>query len=346
MLKARRIVAAIAAAVFLAALGTHAAWTAETRPSTRNAATTEKLNFLIYDPTNTKLVGRGHYTVTVSDDSITIAGRNDYLDHSYDVEHERLIPHGNEPRLVSYKHLFFNKDQAPQITALADPTTGKASCTTFHGAQRDVRSKTLTFPSDTYAGSSVLVPISDQLKHNPSAADIHFHAFDCAPGPRIFEMTVNMRQALWRHLPHYDDLLKADARPVFGWFDIFLKPFVPVTQFWFDPRIAFGFMGGTMSRYYGGPEIMLVRIPSTLSVPPLAATAPPHPPIPDRPADPRPLASLPLTPPDAAAPTFMTHPATPSLAEAKPRTPTGGLPAGDAAHPTVTASPYAAPSAQ
>lgn len=336
MLKARLIVAAIVAAVLLAGLGMPAAWAADTHPSTKNVATTEKLNFLIYDPTNTKLVGRGQYTVTMGENSITIAGRNDYLDHSYDVEHERLVPHGNEPRLVSYKHLFFNKHHAPQITAIADPVTGKASCTTFDGGRPDVRSKVLKFPGDTYAGSSVLVPISDQLKHNPSAADVHFHAFDCAPGPRIFEMSVNMRQALWHHLPHYDDLLKADARPVFGWYDIFLKPFVPETQFWFDPRIAFGFMGGTMSRYYGGPEIMLVRIPPTVSAPPLATDTPPRPPIADRRVDPRPLASLPLAPPHAA-PTFITPPATSSLAEAKPRTSPGGLPVGADANPAGTA---------
>ena len=345
MLKARRIVAAMLATVLLAALGTPPGWAAGTHPSTKGIATTEKLNFLIYDPSNTKLIGRGHYVVTVGEDLITIAGRNNYLDGSYDIEQELLTPHGDEPKLLSYKHSFFNKHRAPQIIARADPVTGKASCTKFQGANRNVRSEVLNFPADTYAGSSVLVPISDQLKSNPSASDIHFHAFDCAPGPRIFEMSVNMEQALWRHLPHYDDLLKADARPVFGWFDIFLKPFVPETQFWFDPRITFGFMGGTMSRYYGGPEIMLVRIPSTLSVPPLTATAPSRPPIPERSSAARPVASLPLAP-RPAAPPLVTPPAAPSLAEANPRTPDGELPVGDVAHPAGATAPSTAPSVQ
>jgi hypothetical protein len=337
MLKARRIAAAMLAAVLLGALGVRPGWAAEPHPSVTEIVTSRKLNFLIYDPSNTELLGRGHYTVTMTQDSITIAGRNNYLNGSYDIEHEQLTPNGTKPRLVTYKHSFFNKRGAPQIIAGADPLTGEASCTTFHDARSDVRSTVLNFPSDTYAGASALMPISDQLKRNPSSSGLHFHVFDCAPSPRIFELSVNVQQALWRHLPHHGGLLKADARPVFGWFDIFLKSFVPETQFWFDPQTTFGFMGGTMSRYYGGPEIMLVRMPPRLAVPPLAATASAPPPLPVAPSA-KSLASVLPTRPSAARP-LPSLPAIPSVAEAKSRTRTVDLLAGDPAHPADAVAP-------
>lgn len=275
MLKGRRITAAILAVAFMAAANV-LPLRAAAEP-TNEKATSQQLDFLIYDPSNTRLIGRAHYTIELSADSITISGRSNYLNGKYDVEREQLLPHGNSPRLVSYEHSYFDKRGTRQIVGSADAKTGKSSCISFPGGRSDVRAKVLSFPADTYAGSSVLIPIADKLKHDPSG-NIHFHAFDCAPGPRIFEMNVGLQQAKWNHLPHYSDLLKADARPVLGWYDVFLKPFIPVTQFWFDPRLPFGFMGGTMSRYYRGPEIMLVRVPQTLAVPPLAAAAPAVPP--------------------------------------------------------------------
>jgi hypothetical protein len=326
VLRARQTAAAVLAAAFLGAFSIRQGVAATMQPSPASGVESQTLDFLIYKPSNTELIGRGRYAVTVTRDSIVIDGRNDLFDGEYDVEHERLRNSGGaEPVLVSYKHSFFGKQGAPQRVARADPPTGKASCTTYQGTDRNVRSEVLQFPADTYAGASVLVPIADQLRHNPSG-DLHLHAFDCAPGPRIFTLNVNVQQAPWSHLPQDNDLLKADARPVFGWYDLFLKPFVPKTRFWFDPRRNFGFMGGTMSRYYGGPEIMLVRVPPTLTVPPLAATAPATPPQPAAPSAASPSASLPLASPPAMQ-SLSAPPATPSLAEAKSHPPAIAAPA-------------------
>ncbi len=273
MLRARQTVAAVLAATLLGVLGARAGMAAGADPSAADGVESQSLDFLIYNPSSMKLIGRGRYTVAVARDSVTINGRNNYLDGEYDVEHERLRGSGADPQLVSYEHSFFSPGGAPQRVARANAMTGQASCTTYQGVQSSVSSKPLEFPADTYAGASVLVPIADQLKRDPSG-DVHFHVFDCASGPRIFSLRVAMQQAAWNYLPRDTDLIKADARPVFGWFDVFLKPFVPKTRFWFDPRQNFGFMGGTLSRYYRGPEVMLVRIPAPLTVPPLAAANP------------------------------------------------------------------------
>jgi hypothetical protein len=55
-------------------------------------------------------------------------------------------------------------------------------------------------------------------------------------------------------------LAKADAHPVFGWFNVFLKPFVPTIRMWFDPLRDYAFVGGMLSRYYRGPEVLLVSM--------------------------------------------------------------------------------------
>lgn len=273
MLRERQTIATALGAIFLIALNARAGVAAASQPSATDGVESQILDFFIYDPSNTKLIGRGHYTVAVTGDSVAIDGRNNYFDGEYDVERERLRGSGVAPQLVSYEHSFFGADGAPQRIARADATAGQASCTTYQGAESTVSRKALQFPADTYAGASVLMPISNHLKRDPSGG-LSFHVFDCASGPRIFSLRVAMRQAPWNYLPRATDLIKADARPVFGWFDVFLKPFVPETRFWFDPAQNLGFMGGMLSRYYRGPEVMLVRIPAPLRVPPLAATAP------------------------------------------------------------------------
>jgi hypothetical protein len=70
-------------------------------------------------------------------------------------------------------------------------------------------------------------------------------------------------------------LAKADAHPVFGWFNIFLKPFVPTIRMWFDPLRDYAFVGGMLSRYYRGPEVLLVSIRPAVKAPPAFEAATP-----------------------------------------------------------------------
>lgn len=274
MHRVRLTALAALAALLAGALGARASAAATASAPPTKGVETRSLDFLIYKPSTAILIGRGRYTVTVSRDAVAIDGRNDFLDGERDVERERLRSVGRDPQLVSYEHSFFDAHGAPQRAARFNAQSGLAACISYSDDGRSSeRSEVLHAPPDTYAGASVLVPIADQLKRN-SSGTLELHVFDCASEPRIFSLRVDMEQAPWSYLPRDGDLVKADARPVFGWLDVFLKPFVPEIRMWFDPRRNFGFMGGLLARYYRGPEVMLVRIPPTLAVPPLGAIKP------------------------------------------------------------------------
>ena len=215
------------------------------------------MDFLIYNPSGTTLVGRAHYVIMQEGGFITIDGRNNYLDGEYDVEHDLLkTVDSGPPRLVTYQHSFFDPQGKPQIIAYADLPGGKGSCAVYHGGKGTIETADLDFPPDTYAGSAVLVPIAEQMRR--AAADLDISVFDCAAGPRLLTLHADLTRSPWRFLPHHGQLAKADARPVFGWFNVFLKPFVPEIRLWFDPLRGYSFVGGTLSRYYRGPEILLV----------------------------------------------------------------------------------------
>jgi hypothetical protein len=238
---------------------------------------TQDTNLYIYDPTGTRLLGRALYVVTQHDDVITIEGRNDFLNGERDVEHDTLkVTEGELPRLLTYEHSFFDAHGAPQIIAKADAITGKTSCAKYEDGEGTLETALLQFPPDTYAGAAVLVPVADQLRRG-EATDLDLHVFDCAHGPRILTLHVDLARAPWRYLPHEGELAKADAHPVFGWLTVFLKPFVPTIRLWFDPLRDFAFVGGVLSRYYRGPEVLLVRVAPRVRPPPvLEPVAPPE----------------------------------------------------------------------
>ena len=73
------------------------------------------------------------------------------------------------------------------------------------------------FPPDTYAGADVLVPIADRFRRGDTDLDIH--VFDCALGPRILTLHADLARAPWSFRPHDGELARADAHPVFGWFN-------------------------------------------------------------------------------------------------------------------------------
>ncbi len=252
------IAAAIVAVALLSSLriGTGAA--AAAAPA---AAGVSALNsdLYIYDPTGTRLLGRAHYTVTQHDSVVTIEGRNDFIDGQRDVEHETLkTAEGELPRLLTYEHDFFDAHGAAQRTASADAVTGKTSCAKYENGRGTIETAVLQFPPDTYAGADVLVPVADQFRRG--ATDLDIHVFDCALGPRILTLHADLARAPWSFRPHDGELARADAHPVFGWFNLLLKPFVPTIRMWFDPLRDYAFVGGMLSRYYRGPEVLLVSI--------------------------------------------------------------------------------------
>ncbi|MGH7914796.1 MAG: hypothetical protein ACREPW_09130 [Candidatus Binataceae bacterium] len=229
-------------------------------PSKAGMVVEKSPDLFIYNPTGTKLLGRAHYSVTHRDDVVTIEGRNEFADGESDIERDTLKTAADAiPRLLTYEHSYFDAHGAAQIAAKADAVTGKTSCTKYENGKSNIEAAVLQFPSDTYAGASVLIPIADRLRRG-NATEIDIHVFDCALGPRVLALHVDLTRAPWSFRPHDGELAKADARPVFGWFNIFLKPFVPTTELWFDPMRDFAFIGGTLSRYYRGPEVLLVSM--------------------------------------------------------------------------------------
>jgi hypothetical protein len=222
-----------------------------------SAPLAQNMDFIIYNPSGTTLLGRAHYVIAQDAGSVTIDGRNSYLDGEYDVEHDLLKSVEDEPpRLITYQHSFFDAQGKPQIIARADVPGGKGSCAVYNGGKGTIQTADLEFPRDTYAGAAVLVPVAEQMRR--AAPELDISVFDCAAGPRLLTLHADLTRSAWRFLPHHGQLAKADARPVFGWFNVFLKPFVPEIRLWFDPLAGYSFVGGTLSRYYRGPEILLV----------------------------------------------------------------------------------------
>jgi hypothetical protein len=251
------IAVATAAAVLLLGSGARTEPSAATTPA-QPGTIAQSSDLLIYDPSGTTLLGRAHYTVIQNDGVVTIEGRNNFIDGQRDVERDTLRSvEGGLPRMVSYEHSFFDAHGAAQIVAKADAVTGKTSCAKYDGGRGTIETAVLQFPPDTYAGAGVLVPVADQFRRG-DAADLDIHVFDCALGPRILSLHIDLARAPWSFLPHEGELGKADAHPVFGWFNVFLKPFVPTIRLWFDPLRDFAFVGGMLSRYYRGPEVLLV----------------------------------------------------------------------------------------
>jgi hypothetical protein len=251
-------VAAILAVALLSAFGTWTKVTAAAAPPQMAAVLPPSPDLFIYDPTGAKLLGRAHYTVTLHDDLVTIDGRNNFVNGEYDIERDTLrTAQGDVPRMLTYDHSFFDVHGAAQIVAHADAATGQSSCAKYENGKGTIETAVLQFPPDTYAGAGVLVPIADRLRRG-SATDLDIHVFDCALGPRILILHADLARAPWSYRPYDGELGKADAHPVFGWFNVFLKPFVPTIRLWFDPRRDFAFVGGMLSRYYRGPEVLLV----------------------------------------------------------------------------------------
>ncbi|HEY2524958.1 MAG TPA: hypothetical protein VGI29_07860 [Candidatus Binataceae bacterium] len=282
MLKKRKLLSASAivavALLRLACLGadTDRDAAAATSP-TANIA--QDNNLVIYDPSGTTQLGRAHYVVTQRGDMVTIEGRNDFNDGERDVEHDTLRSEGGDfPRMLTYEHDYFDARGAPQLTASADMVAGKSSCAKYENGKGTIETAVLEYPRDSYAGAGVLVPIANQLRRG--ATDLDIHVFDCAAGPRILTLHADLAREQWRFLPHEGELAKAEAHPVFGWFNVFLKPFVPKIRMWFDPLQDYAFVGGTLSRYYRGPEVLLVsarpKAPPAFELPKEPAFVAPH----------------------------------------------------------------------
>jgi hypothetical protein len=220
-------------------------------------------DFTIYNPDGTQKLGSAHYYVEqVPGGEIAILhGEDRYLDGGYDIEteHLQLDHHGGYPTLVEFDHSFFNAKGALTIRGHADLRTGLASCDGAGSAPSAPQQ--ITFPPDTYAGASLLIPLQSFLDEG-DVEKLHLHAFTCTPGPRVFAITASVDANPMPKPLFSEALIKVDAHPDFGWITFLVKPFVPKLDAWFDPQQQWKFMGAELARFYGGTPIMMVATPS------------------------------------------------------------------------------------
>ena len=214
----------------------------------------------IYLATGAEAIGQSTYTVTRRAQSESITGDSHYFNGESDIERDILARSPSAPpTMVSFDHVFFNAAGKRTIEARLDLRTGVAECTRFVGPTPQVLDEIIAPPPDTYAGAAVLIPLADELARGVNIP-VEMHVFQCAPGPRIFKIHASLDRMPWPRYGTSDELIRARFVPMLGWYDALLRPFVPKTDFWLDPKLEI--IGGTISRYYHGPEITMLRDPN------------------------------------------------------------------------------------
>jgi hypothetical protein len=232
-------------------------------------------DFNVLSPNGLNVIGHTHFALTDEAPGFQLVYiESHYLNGEYDIERNEIETRGrNElPVMATYEHGFFRPGGVMTRQVKADFRSGRVSCTTDDAGVDEVDRATLDFPSDTYAGSALLIPLQHHLIKG-SDGPVAFYDFACIPGPKIFKVQASATDLT--HWPHYPGLTQqVDIKPDFGWLDLVVAPFVPKMHAWFNPRDDWNFVGGIMTRYYRGPEIILARVPPSASAPRSAAAKP------------------------------------------------------------------------
>ncbi|MGB8413752.1 MAG: hypothetical protein WCE23_13100 [Candidatus Binatus sp.] len=247
-------VAVAASAIILTMAGARPAFSADALkfPPTR---------FVILNPDTGIAIGWGQYRLENTADSATLHGENHYYDDQSDLEtgELQLGAGGEPPRLVEFDHTFFNADGSVQRRAHLDLKSGAATCIDNSGAKKSDQAELLIIPDNTWAGASIAIPIQDLLRAPDRGLARPIHVFNCAPGPKIFAISVKIDPANAVWAPYGAEAIRVEVRPDFGWLNVIVAPLAPKIHAWFDPKDGFTFLGDDATRYYKGPRIMLVK---------------------------------------------------------------------------------------
>ncbi len=218
-------------------------------------------NFAILNPATGAAIGRSRYRVDTTADGATLHGENGYFDGQTDVETAHLLVGtvGEPPKLVEFDHTFYNADRSILQRAHVDLKTGAATCIDNSGGQKSEQSDVVSIPDDTWAGASIVLPIQAFLRAGDKGVSRPLHVFNCAPGPKIFAISVQMDpgNAVWTS--YGAEAMRVEVRPDFGWLNVIVSAFVPKLHAWFDPNDEWAFLGDEAARYYKGPPMMLVK---------------------------------------------------------------------------------------
>ena len=213
----------------------------------------------ILDPDTHAVLGHGHYKVSKDGSAQVFEGENRFVNGEYDHEEQRVEPATPAPRLISYKHSFFNADGTPESIDALDATTGVLACTHFDSAGTpEVRRMKTALPPDTYVGSTQLMLLVGRLREG--ARDLSMHTFICFPGPRIVALTATptAQSEKWPEYP--GKLVKVEMVPDLGWIGTLASPFIPKAYGWFDPSDQYNYVGGLFDRFYRHHHLLMVRI--------------------------------------------------------------------------------------
>jgi len=215
------------------------------------------IDYTIMSRDGRSALGQGHYTIDRQKEAIALRGESRYTTGEYDIETEMLSPGfpGALPTLEKFDHTFYSAAGTVTRTAHADLTTAYASCT--DPSANLEHAQTLDFPSDTWAGASVLIPIQHFLQ-NGGEGTMPLNVFNCTSKPGIYAVTVSVAAQAdgWPWTP--SDAVQVDVKPHFGWFDVFIAPWVPKLNAWFDPETGWSLEGVAIARYYKGPQVLMV----------------------------------------------------------------------------------------
>jgi hypothetical protein len=221
-------------------------------------------DFNIMNADGTQVIGHGHYQVTSDGNQYATAfGEDRFNDGQYDVERDKLELRGDDqvPRMVTFEHTFFNANGTLQLASKANFQTGLVSCTQYQDGQPVVRSTVLEFPTDTFAGAAIVIPLKGNLLRGEKNGII-LYDFNCIPGPKILKVkTYPQPPSEWAHFP--GEVVRVDVKPDFGWLSFVTALMVPAIHAYFSPSDHWRFVGGKFTRFYKGPEIILALVPKT-----------------------------------------------------------------------------------
>ncbi len=218
------------------------------------------VQFKILSPDGKQIIGSTRFTVLQNNSTEEIKGETSYLDGERDNEDEQLFlgDAQSAPRLDTYEHSFFNADGTLHMVDTLDARSGVASCTSYSSCGMKVRRSQLDVPADSFAGASGLMMVVGSLRQG--IREIRFHAFACVPGPAIFSIEASLpdRSERWPHYP--GELVRLAMRPDLGALNLFLAPFIPRMDAWFNPNDDWNYVGGEFDRYFRGPHVLTVRV--------------------------------------------------------------------------------------
>jgi len=229
--------------------------------------------FAILNPDTGAVIGQSKYSVEGNAEGGILHGESSFYDGQSDVETGRLIGVSGDgmPKLVEFDHTFYDANRTIVERSHVDLKSGASVCTHTSSGKTTDTEEVLQFPEDTWAGASVVIPMQHYLRAGEKELP-GLHVFNCAPGPKIFAISLQTDPGPAIFTPYGKEALRVEVRPDFGWINIIISPFVPKLHAWFDPAKEWAFVGDEAARYYQGTKIMLVKTHPIAIVPQLRST--------------------------------------------------------------------------